>query len=192
MKLKLITILFLVTITCFGQNVRLMSDNSVQVDSITICQFQTDWKRFYVYNLTVEGASIFNEKDYRYRAVRRAVWRYFPDLKIKIVNTWDELPIEIQKKEFESAALLSGEVLYQEDIKSNLETGDDNNDAAIQELKLKMKIAGGFFLVGESLPIIGQFVVESNPTTSTVRTALLLGRVGQVLKLIGAGALILD
>ncbi|NQW35198.1 MAG: hypothetical protein HQ470_05250 [Methylophilales bacterium] len=169
-----------------------MSDNSVQVDSITICQFQTDWKCFYVYNLSVEGASIFNEKDSRYKAVRRAVWRYFPGLKIKIVNKWDELPLDIQKKEFESAALFSGEVLYQEDIKSNLETGEDNNDAAIQELKLKMKIAGGFFLVGESLPIISQFVVESNPTTSTVRTALILGRVGQVLKLIGAGALILD
>lgn len=192
MKLQFFVILFLATITSFGQHVRLMSDNSVQVDSITICEFQTDWKCFYVYNLSVEGATIFNEKDSRYKAVRRAVWRYFPGLKIKIVDKWDELPLDIQKKEFESAALLSGEVLYQEGIKSNLETGEGNNDSDKQELKLKMKLAGGFFLVGESLPIIGEIIIGSNPTTSTIRTALLLSRVGQIFKLVGAGAMILD
>lgn len=192
MKLQSFTILFLVTITSFGQRARLMSDNTIQIDSVTICQFQTDWLNFYVFNFSAEGAIIFNEKDARYKEVSRAVWRYFPDLKIKIVYKLEDLPLHIQQREFEFDSLLSGEVGKQENMKSIPRNEVVTTDASLQELKSRLKLSGGFFLIGESLPIIGEIIIGSNPTSSTIRTALLLSRVGQIFKLVGAGALILD
>jgi|LauGreDrversion4_2_1035121.scaffolds.fasta_scaffold23096_3 hypothetical protein len=168
-----------------AQKVTLESGNLVAVDGEAICQFATDSYSIYLFNLNQKGVDIFNSRGETYKAVKTTLRVYFSDLTVKVINKGDVWPKHLNE-------VPNGMQEGSNAVEVNSSVGVVVKQDELSGLKPKLKFSGGMILLGESIKLIGGVMVEENPTLDAINTYKTLDRIGSLLIILGAGALIVN
>lgn len=183
-KLFVICLAFLFVGTALAQKAELTSGNVISIKDQPVCRFSTDTKSIYLHHFTAFGVNVFNARSADYKDVLSLVKGYFPDLKVVIVNSTDKLPAHLRNEDEEI-------VIGWQDVGSSEGAAVVTNvDADLDKIKRPVRTSGGLILSGVTLDLIGQGIVEANPTLSNAKAALTLSRIGSVLMILGGGSLL--
>lgn len=183
-KFFAICLAFLFVGTALAQKAKLTSGNVISIKDKPVCRFNTDAQSIYLHHFTSFGVNVFNARSTDHKDVMSLVKGYFPNLKVVVVNSTDKLPPHLRNEDEEI-------FIEWQDMGSNEGAAVVTYvDADLDKIKRPIRISGVLILSGVTLDLIGQGIVEVNPTLSNANAALTLSRIGSVLMILGGGSLL--
>lgn len=183
-KLFAIGLAFLFVGTALAQKAELTSGNIISIKNKPVCRFSTDIERIYLHDFTSFGVNVFNARSTDHKAVLSLIKGYWPDLKVVVVNSTDKLPPHLKNEDEEIS------IGWQDIGADDAAAVVTDIDSDLDKIKIPIRTSGGLILSGVTLDLIGQGIVQANPTISNAKAALTLSRIGSVLLILGGGSLL--